>query len=72
MRVIEKGTDRHAEVHVCVQERVEALAEYGQYIDARDKAICCYVPVDEGHKVKFDGRFSGTVCDEPFLSATCI
>jgi hypothetical protein len=72
MKVIEEGTDRHAEVHLYVEERVEALAEYGQYIDAKDKAICAYVPVDEGHKVKIGGRFSGTVCESLFFTETCV
>jgi hypothetical protein len=44
MKVIEKGTDRRAEVHNYVEGTVAALAEYGEYIDPRDKAICCYVP----------------------------
>lgn len=62
MKVIEKGTDRSAEVHVCVEGAVKPLGEYGQYIDANDKAICCYVPVVEGHKVQIRGKFAGTVC----------
>jgi hypothetical protein len=61
MKVIEKGTDRRAEVHIYIDEQVPAVAEYGEYIDSKDKAVCCYVPVDEGHKLKFGGRFSGTV-----------
>lgn len=61
MKVVEKDTDRQAEVHVCVEGTVNALPEYGEYVDSRDKAICCYVPVEEGHRVKFGGRFSGTV-----------
>jgi hypothetical protein len=60
MKVIEKGTDRRAEVHIYVGEQVDALGEYGEYIDLKDKAICCYVPVEEGHQLKFGGRFSGT------------
>jgi hypothetical protein len=61
MKVIEKATDRKAEAHVYVEGRVLALEEYGEYVDPIDKAICCYVPVEEGHKVKIEGRFSGTV-----------
>jgi hypothetical protein len=61
MKVIEKSTDRRAEVHMYVEGKVPALAEYGEYIDPKDKAICCYVAVDEDHKPRFGGRFSGTV-----------
>jgi hypothetical protein len=61
MKVIEKGTNRKAEVHVYVEGKVPALAEYGGYIDPKDKAICCYVAVDEDYKPRFGGRFSGTV-----------
>ncbi|KAF1914952.1 hypothetical protein BDU57DRAFT_308819 [Ampelomyces quisqualis] len=60
MKVVEKGTDRFAEVHVYVEGNVKSLGEYGEYIDAKDKAICCYVPVVEGHKVKIRGKFTGT------------
>jgi hypothetical protein len=61
MKVTEKGTDRRAEAHIYVEGQVPELEEYGVYIDPIDKAICCYVPVDEGHTVKIGGRFSGTV-----------
>ena len=61
MKVQEKGTDRRAELRVHVQEQVEELAEYGQYIDPDDQAICCYVPVEDGSVVKVAGRFHGTV-----------
>ena len=61
MKVQEKGTDRRAEIHLHVQEQVEELAEYGQYIDPLDKAICCYVPAEDGNIVKVAGRFVGTV-----------
>lgn len=61
MKVTEKGADRTAYVHVFVHGRVSPLEEYGQYIDARDGAICCYVAVEEGHKIRIDGRFKGTV-----------
>jgi hypothetical protein len=63
MKVIEKGTDRKAEVHVYVEGNVEALVEHGEHIDPKDRAICCYVAVEEGHKPQFGGRFSGTVSD---------
>jgi hypothetical protein len=63
MKVIEKGTDRKAEVRVYLDAKVKALSEYGQYIDPKDKAICCYISVDESHQLKFGGRFSGTVSD---------
>ncbi|KAH5259740.1 hypothetical protein HBI71_114180 [Parastagonospora nodorum] len=60
MRVMEKVTDRMADIHVHVEGQVDALEEYGEYVDATDKAVCCYVPVDEGHKVRVFGRFNGT------------
>lgn len=61
MKVQEKGTDRRAELHVHVQEQVEELAEYNQYVDPEDKAVCCYVPVEEGRIIKIAGKFNGTV-----------
>ena len=61
MKVAEKATDRTAEVHIYVSGRVQPLEEYGQYISAEDKAICCYIPVDEDHKIRIGGKFSGTV-----------
>jgi hypothetical protein len=61
MKVIEKGTDRKAQVSIFVEGGISALREYGEYIDATDKTICCYVPLDEGHKPRIGGRFSGTV-----------
>ena len=65
MKVVEKDTNRRAQVNVYVEAKLEALSEYGEYIDARDKAICCYVPLEEGHQVKIGGRFSGTVSKFP-------
>ncbi|KZM20962.1 uncharacterized protein EKO05_0008450 [Ascochyta rabiei] len=59
MKVAETGTDRTASAHIYVDGRVKPLEEYGQYIDARDNAVCCYVAVEEGQKIKVDGRFSG-------------
>ena len=61
MKVLEKATDRRAEAHIYVDGRVHELEEYGEYVDPVDKAICCYVPIEEGHRVKIGGRFSGTV-----------
>jgi hypothetical protein len=66
MKVFEKSTDRCAEVHMYVEGKVKALSEYGEHIDAKDKAICCYVPLEDGHKVKIGGRFSGTVSKSSF------
>jgi hypothetical protein len=60
MKFVEKGTDRRAEAHIYVEGRVKELQEYAEYIDPVDKAIGCYIPVEEGHKVKIGGRFSGT------------
>jgi len=61
MRVLEKDTDRKAQVNIYVKGQVQALKEYGEYVDPRDNAICCYVPIDEGHQPKVGGRFSGKV-----------
>jgi len=61
MRVIERDTDRKAQVNIFVKCQVQALEEYGEYVDPRDNAICCYVPIDEGHQPKVGGRFSGKV-----------
>jgi hypothetical protein len=61
MKVIEKGTDRKAEVNIFVEGQLSALEEYGEYIDPRDNAICAYVVLDEGHKPRVSGRFTGTV-----------
>jgi hypothetical protein len=61
MKALENDTDRQAEVHLHVEGKVEPLAEYGEYIDPSDNAICCYVPIEEGHQVKIRGHFSGTV-----------
>ncbi|KAJ4347471.1 hypothetical protein N0V95_005392 [Ascochyta clinopodiicola] len=59
MKVTETDTDRTAFAHIYVDGRVKALEEYGQYIDASDRAVCCYVAVEEGQKVRVEGRFSG-------------
>jgi hypothetical protein len=68
MKVSKKATDRRAEAHICVEGKMQELEEYGEYVDPVDKAICCYVPVEEGDKVKIGGRFSGTVGDIIALS----
>ncbi|RYN17265.1 hypothetical protein AA0113_g11986 [Alternaria arborescens] len=60
MKVVEKDSDRIAEVNVFVEGQVPALKEYGKYIDPRDKAICCYVALYEGDKPRIRGHFSGT------------
>ncbi|XPT01975.1 hypothetical protein M3J09_011099 [Ascochyta lentis] len=74
MKVIETETDRTAYAHIYVEGRVKPLEEYGQYVDARDRAICCYVPVEEGHKIRVDGRFTGVTlnvaCDF-FVDGIC-
>lgn len=61
MKVLEKGTDRRVEVNLYVDGKVNALEEFGEYVDSRDKAICCYVPVYDGDRIKIHGRFFGTV-----------
>lgn len=61
MKVVEKDTDRKAEVHVYVNGSIKALEEYGEYVDGRDLAICCYVPIEEEQQPKFGGKFTGTV-----------
>ncbi|KAF2683233.1 hypothetical protein K458DRAFT_404821 [Lentithecium fluviatile CBS 122367] len=50
MRVEEKDSNR----------RVLELDGYGQFVDDVDKAICCYVPVEEGTVIKISGKFNGT------------
>ncbi len=61
MRVSENDTDRKAEVHLHKEGKVPPLAEYGEYIDEKDGAICCYVPLTEDDKVKIRTNFQGTV-----------
>lgn len=60
MRVIEKDTDRWAEVHIGVQGIDGAREEYGEEFD-EDGALACYVPVEVGQKVSVTARFGGTV-----------
>lgn len=61
MKVVENAAERTADAHIFVEGRVKPLEEYGQYVDGHDKALCCYVPVEEGHKIRVDTRFAGTV-----------
>lgn len=68
MKVIEKGADRTAYVHAYVKGQVNPLNEYGQYIDAQDGAVCCYVAVEQGYELKIDGRFNGVVRYRSFLT----
>ncbi|KAF2134308.1 hypothetical protein P153DRAFT_428111 [Dothidotthia symphoricarpi CBS 119687] len=60
MKVAEPKSDRKCDVHLHVHGKVEALKEYGEYIDPIDNAICCFVPVEDGQKIKILGSFSGT------------
>lgn len=63
MKVIEKATERGAEMHLHVQSKTESinpLDEYGEYVDV-DGAVCCFVPVTEGGLLKAEGRFKGIV-----------
>ena len=61
MKVEEKGTDRKAEVHLRADGEVTALREYGQYVDATDNAICCYVAMEEDKSIVISGKLFGTV-----------
>lgn len=61
MKVQEKGSDRVAEVHLHASGAPHDIAEYGQYEDPVDKALCCYVPVEEDQMIKVDAKFSGIV-----------
>lgn len=61
MKVVEQHSDRQASAHIYIEGRIAPLKEYGQYVDPNDKAICCYVPINEGDKVKIRSWFSGTV-----------
>jgi hypothetical protein len=61
MKVIEKGTDRTATAHLYLHGRVPPLDEYGEFVNSDDKAIECFIPVEEGQQIKVGGRFDGTV-----------
>ena len=61
MKVAEKGSDRTAEAHVRIEGKLNPLEEYGEHVDPRDNAICCYIPVHESDTLKIASRFSGTV-----------
>lgn len=63
MKVVENNSDRKAEVHLYALGSPNPLDEYGEYVDPVDHAICCYVPVEEGQKIKIDGRMAGTVSE---------
>ena len=67
MKVAENESNRKVEVHLHVEGKMEPLKEYDEYIDPIDKATCCYVPVNEGHKIKIQSIFSGTVSFAPFI-----
>lgn len=61
MRVSEKDSDRTVEVHIRVKGTKEPLPEFGEYVDEGDKAICCYVPVEEKQAIWISCTLSGTV-----------
>ncbi|KAF2708572.1 hypothetical protein K504DRAFT_380565 [Pleomassaria siparia CBS 279.74] len=60
MKVIEKGTDRKAEVHMFVEGSVAELDEYAERVNPVDKAIECFVAVEEGQHPKIGGRLWAT------------
>lgn len=49
------------DVHVEVDGRINQVAEYGEEYDGHN-VISCYVPVEEGDKVKIGGKLEGQVC----------
>ncbi|KAF2178595.1 hypothetical protein K469DRAFT_754436 [Zopfia rhizophila CBS 207.26] len=59
MKVFEKGTDRKVEIHFKIEGVDTPIDEYGEYIDT-DGAVCCYVPVEAGNKIKLNSNFCGT------------
>lgn len=61
MKVVEKDTDRTAEVHLHADGVIKHLDEYGEYVDPVDNAICCFVPVELGQKITVEGKFKGNV-----------
>ncbi|KAF2650841.1 hypothetical protein K491DRAFT_761458 [Lophiostoma macrostomum CBS 122681] len=66
MKVVEKGTNRWAQVHLHARGVVNPLDEFGEWVDPTDDALCCFVPVEAGQKVKVEGRFAGTTKDIQF------
>ncbi|KAH8731445.1 hypothetical protein GQ44DRAFT_698757 [Phaeosphaeriaceae sp. PMI808] len=60
MRVTEEESDRETGVYIHPKGSTKALSEYGEYVDPKDKAICCSIPVHELDRVIIAGRFSGT------------
>ncbi|EUC41957.1 hypothetical protein COCMIDRAFT_104827 [Bipolaris oryzae ATCC 44560] len=63
MKVTEEGSDRSAEMRVCIEGHADPLPEYGEYVDPVDHAVCSYIPLEEGQKPKFSGKFNGTTLD---------
>lgn len=61
MKATEEGSDRSAEMSICIEGSANPLPEYGEYVDPVDHAICSYVPLEKGQKPKFSGKFKGTV-----------
>lgn len=60
MKVQEKHSDRRCQVHIYAVGESKPLDEYGEYVDPEDGAICCFVPVEEGQKIRVEGKFAGT------------
>ncbi|EUC36805.1 hypothetical protein COCCADRAFT_33810 [Bipolaris zeicola 26-R-13] len=63
MKVKEEGSDRSVEMRVCIEGNADPLPEYGEYVDPVDHAVCSYIPLEEGQKPKFNGKFNGTTLD---------
>jgi hypothetical protein len=61
MKVSEDQSDRKVEAHVYEEGKVNALDEYGQYVDPIDGALCCYVAVEDCKPLWVAGALSGTV-----------
>ncbi|KAI2482879.1 hypothetical protein Ptr902_05196 [Pyrenophora tritici-repentis] len=61
MKVVEQNSDREASAHVYIEGKLVELKEYGQYVVPNNgKAIGCYIPIDEGEKLRIRTWFSGT------------
>jgi len=71
MKVQEEDTDRRAVAHLHIRGTAEALREYGEYIDEDDKAICCYVAVEDGDELEVKCKFWGTVSGPDQVSHFC-
>ncbi|EMD91047.1 hypothetical protein COCC4DRAFT_136632 [Bipolaris maydis ATCC 48331] len=63
MKVVEEGSDRSAEMGICIEGSADRLPEYGEYVDPVDHAICSYIPLEKGQKPRFSGKFKGTTLD---------